>query len=93
LADCAPWLAHGWSVMEYKQFIVEAFERAPGKWRARVRRSDDKAIIVMTDRPKLAEFVTGVDVKSAQAAMLMALAAIDAGAFSKHSETGDDEVG
>jgi hypothetical protein len=79
--------------MEYKQFIVEAFERAPGKWRARVRRSDDKAIIVMTDRPKLAEFVTGVDVKSAQAAMLMALAAIDAGAFSKHSETGDDEVG
>jgi hypothetical protein len=78
--------------MEYKQFIVEAFERTPGKWRARVRRSNGKAIIVMADRPKLAEFVTGVDVKSAQAAMLMAMAAIDAGAFSKHPETGDDEV-
>jgi hypothetical protein len=43
--------------MEYKQFIVQAYERKPGKWRAR------------------------------------ALASIDAGAFSKHSETGDDEVG
>jgi hypothetical protein len=42
--------------------------------------------MVMADRPKLAKFVTGIDVKSSQAAMLMALAAIDAGAFSKRSE-------
>jgi hypothetical protein len=48
--------------------------------------------MVMADRPKLAKFVTGIDVKSSQAAMLMALAAIDAGAFSKHSETDGDDV-
>jgi hypothetical protein len=79
--------------MEYKQFIVMAFEREPGKWRANVWRANGKAITGPTDhRPRLAKFVTGMDSKSAQAAMLMALAAIDAGAFSKHLETDDDEV-
>jgi len=43
-----------------------------------------------THRRKLGKFVTGVDVKSPQAALLMAMAAIDAGAFSKHLETDDD---
>ena len=46
--------------------------------------------MTMTNRRKLAKFVTGVDVKSAQAAMLMAMAAIDADAFSKHLQTDDD---
>jgi hypothetical protein len=78
--------------MEYKQFIVKAFERAPGKWRASVERVNGKVIMATLDRPKLAKFVTGMDAQSAQAAMLMALAAIDAGAFSKHPETGDNEV-
>jgi hypothetical protein len=91
LADRAS--ADGWAVMEYKQFIVKAFERAPGKWRASVERANGKVIMATLDRPKLAKFVTGVDAKSAQVAMLMALAAIDAGAFSKHLEIGDDEVG
>ena len=38
-------------------------------------------------------FAVVVLAKSAQTAMLMATAAIDADAFSKHPETGDDEVG
>jgi hypothetical protein len=67
--------------MEYKQFIVRAFEREPGKWRASVERADGKVIMRMTNRRTLAKFVTGVDVKSAQAAILMAMAAIDAGTF------------
>jgi hypothetical protein len=67
--------------MEYKQFIVEAFEREPGKWRASVERTNGKAIMITISRRQLAKFVTGVDAKSAQAAMLMAIAAIDAGAF------------
>jgi hypothetical protein len=67
--------------MEYKQFIVQAFEREPGKWRAGVERADGKAIMRMSNRRTLAKFVTGVDVKSAQAAILMAMAAIDAGVF------------
>jgi hypothetical protein len=74
--------------MEYKQFIVEAFEREPGKWRASVERANGKAIMTTTNRRQLAKFVTGVDAKSAQAAILMTMAAIDAGAFSKASSTG-----
>jgi hypothetical protein len=74
--------------MEYKQFIVQAFEREPGKWRASVERANGKAILITTNRRQLAKFVTGVDVKSAQAAILMAMAAIDASAFSKASSTG-----
>jgi hypothetical protein len=65
--------------MEYKQFIVQAFEREPG---------NGKAIMITTNRRQLAKFVTGVDAKSAQAAILMAMAAIDAGAFSKASRNG-----
>jgi hypothetical protein len=70
--------------MEYKQFIVQAFEREPGKWRASVERADGKVIIKMTNRRTLTKFVTGVDSKSAQAAILMAMAAIDAGSSKKH---------
>jgi hypothetical protein len=74
--------------MEYKRFIVQAFERVPGKWRASVERANGKAIMITTNRRQLAKFVTGVDAQSAQAAILMAMAAIDAGAFSKESRTG-----
>jgi hypothetical protein len=69
------------SAVEYRQFIVRAFEREPGKWRASVERANGKAIMITTNRRQLSKFVTGVDAKSAQAAMLMAIAAIDAGAF------------
>jgi hypothetical protein len=68
--------------MEYKQFIVTAFERQPGKWRARVRRTSGRALVA-TSRIKLQEFVTGADVKTASEAMIMAMEAIDAGAFSR----------
>ena len=71
--------------MEYKRFIVQAFEREPGKWRASVERANGKPIMITTNRRQLAKFVTGVDAKSPQAAILMAMAAIDAGAFSKAS--------
>jgi hypothetical protein len=76
--------------MEYKQFIVRAYEREPGKWRASVERADGNAIMAMTNRRKLAKFVTGLDAKSAQAAMQMAIAAVDAGAFLKASRNGRD---
>jgi hypothetical protein len=70
--------------MEYKQFIINRFEREPGKWRATVRRSDGKPLMVSgRARVKLSEFVTGVDAMTAEAALLAAMAAIDAGAFSR----------
>jgi len=67
--------------MEYKRFIVQAFEREPGKWRARVQRADRK--LLWKGRAKIAEFVTAVDVTTPERALQMALAAIDRGAFSR----------
>ena len=32
--------SEGISAMEYKQFVVRAFEREPGKWRASVERAN-----------------------------------------------------
>jgi hypothetical protein len=66
--------------VEYKQYIVKAFEQAPDKWRASVKRSDGKPLMVV-GRFKLAQFVTGLDSLTAKDALLMAVAAIDAGAF------------
>jgi hypothetical protein len=66
--------------MEYQGFIVEAFERDPGKWRAKLLRSSGRPLI--TGRKRIWQFVTGIDATTAQAALLMALEAIDAGTFS-----------
>jgi hypothetical protein len=72
--------------MEYKQFVVRTFEREPGKWRASVERANGKVMMPAAHhRPRLAKFVTGADAKSAQVAMLTAMAAIDAGTFTRPS--------
>ena len=71
--------------MEYKQFVVRAFERRPGMWRAGVRRADGEPVKVI-GRRKLYEFVTTFDAKTAVAAMLMAVATIDAGYFSRDKD-------
>lgn len=67
--------------MEYKRFIVRAFEQDSGKWRARIWRVDG-APIALAGRKKLRFFVSGIDSNTASDAMLMAMAAIDAGTFS-----------
>jgi hypothetical protein len=74
--------------MEYKQFVVKAFEREPGKWRASVERANGKALIRGTGRQRrtLDKFITGMDATAAEAAMQMAMAAIDANAFSRISD-------
>jgi len=73
--------------VEYKQFVVKAFEREPGKWRASVERANGKALLKSMGRCRriLHTFVTGMDVTAADAAMQMAIAAIDANAFSRIS--------
>ena len=72
--------------MEYKWFIVKAFEQKPGKWRARVKRSDGKPLMVAgRDRVKVDEFVTSLDLLTPADALLKAIAAIDAGAFSRRA--------
>ncbi len=77
--------------MEYRQYIVKAFERKPGKWRASVQRCDGRPLMV-TGRVKLDKFVTGVDAKTAQDALLMAMAAIDAETFLRRSALAPRQV-
>ena len=73
--------------MEYKQFVVKAFEREPGKWRASVERANGKVLLraMARRRRALDKFITGMDATAAEAAMRMAMAAIDANAFSRIS--------
>jgi hypothetical protein len=73
--------------MEYKQFVVKAFEREPGKWRASVERANGKALLKALARRRRAldKFITCMDATAAEAAMQMAMAAIDANAFSRIS--------
>ena len=73
--------------MEYKRFVVKAFEREPGKWRASVERVSGKALLkaIARRRRALDKFITSMDATAAEAAMQMAMAAIDANAFSRIS--------
>ena len=88
-ARCLPHSTVRWcsgsGVVEYKSFIVSAFEREPGKWRASVERANGKALIRMAsaNQKALNRFVTGVDAMAAESALRMAMAAIDANAFSR----------
>ena len=78
-------MPRGVGSVEYKSFIVSAFEREPGKWRASVERANGKALvrIARANQKALNRFVTGVDAMAADAALRMAIAAIDANAFSR----------
>lgn len=74
--------------VEYKRFIVRAFEQESGKWRARIWRVDG-APIALAGRRKLRCFVTGIDANTAPNAMVMAMDAIDAGTFSANRLRGE----
>jgi hypothetical protein len=67
--------------MEYQGFVVDAFERDPGKWRAKLSLSSGRPLI--TGRKKIWRFVTSIDATTASAALLIALAAIDARTFAR----------
>jgi hypothetical protein len=68
--------------MEYKGFVIRAFERELGKWRAAVRRPHGIPLKAK-DQKRLYCFVTSPDAATATDALLLALEAIDAGAFSR----------
>jgi hypothetical protein len=75
--------------VQYKQFEISAYEREPGKWRARVRRTSGRAL--MAGRGKLLEFVAAIDCPSKADAMTMAIEAIDAGAFSRATQRSSEK--
>jgi hypothetical protein len=69
--------------MEYRHFVLNAFQQGPGKWRASVKRSDGTPLsVVGPHNVTIAQSVTHVDSLTAEGALLMAIEAIDAGAFS-----------
>jgi hypothetical protein len=73
--------------VEYKEFLVKAFEQQPGKWRARVKRCDGRPLMVVGhNRVKIEEFVTSPDSLTPGDALVRAIAAIDAGSFSRRGE-------
>jgi hypothetical protein len=74
--------------VEYKEFFVKAFEQQPGKWRARVKRCDGRPLMVVGhNRVKIEEFVTSPDSLTPDDALVRAIMAIDAGAFSRRGES------
>ncbi len=75
--------------VEYKQFTISAYQREPGKWRARVRRTSGRPLI--SGRMKLLEFLTAKDSASEADAMSMAIEAIDAGAFSRATKRSSEK--
>jgi len=75
--------------VQYKQFTISAYEREPGKWRARVRRTSGGVLIA--GRRKVLEFVTAMDSASEADAMTVAIAAVDAGAFSRPIRQGSEK--
>jgi hypothetical protein len=70
--------------MRYKGFIVIAFERQPGKWRARIVRRNAK--LSRSARHRI--FATSADLPSQGDALTWAMEAIDAGTFSRNTEAG-----
>ncbi len=72
--------------MDYKQFVIQAFETEFGTWRSRIWRANGRSLRA-TGRRKPREFITGVDAPTAVAAILMAMTVIDAGTFSRAKES------
>jgi hypothetical protein len=69
--------------MEYKHFVLNAFQQRPGKWRASVKRSDGTPLAeVGPHKMRIAQSITHVDSLTAEDAFGLAIEAIDAGAFS-----------
>jgi hypothetical protein len=70
--------------MEYKQFVINAFEPEPGNWRGRVRRKSGRPLRA-SSRTKMEAYITDVDSASASEAMAIAMAVIDEGKFSRET--------
>jgi hypothetical protein len=63
--------------VDYRQFTVKAFERSPGKWRARISRVRPKPSNPASHKVQM--FETAKDSVSAADALKVAMETIDAG--------------
>jgi hypothetical protein len=69
-----------WGVsVNYKQYLIETFEREPTRWRARIKRLDGRNIRVHVPQMEHASFTTPADASTPETAVDLAKKAIDAG--------------
>jgi hypothetical protein len=65
--------------MDYKQYLIETYEREPARWRARIRRLDGRHIRVHVPQMEHASITTSDDASTPETAINLAKKVIDAG--------------
>jgi hypothetical protein len=65
--------------VNYKQYLIETFEREPTRWRARIKRIDGRNIRVHVPQMEHASITTADDASTAETASDLAKKVIDAG--------------
>ena len=65
--------------MNYKEYLIETFEREPKLWRARIKRLDGRNIRMHVPMMERATIMTAADTPSETQAAELAKKAIDAG--------------
>jgi hypothetical protein len=65
--------------MNYKEYLIETFEREPQLWRARIKRADGRNIRMHVPMMEHASITTSADMSTAANAAVLAKKAIDAG--------------
>jgi hypothetical protein len=63
----------------YKSYIIDAYERETGRWRATIRRQDGEKIRVAVPPAEHLQVVTSADTLTSQEAVSLAKLRIDAG--------------
>jgi hypothetical protein len=70
-------------MIEYKGFLIEPFETEPGRWRAKISRSDGRKIrVAVPAGDEHATINTSPETLSSQSAIDLAKQAIDGGGMS-----------
>jgi hypothetical protein len=72
-------------VPNYKGYLIDVFEREPGRWRAKSQRRDGKMIKAFEGDRFFQSVTTSADCLSADASIELARKAIDAGGISHAS--------
>lgn len=65
--------------MNYKEYLIETFEREPRQWRARIKRLDGRNIRMHVPMMEHTAVTTSADTATADSAVDLAKKAIDAG--------------
>jgi hypothetical protein len=63
----------------YKSYIIDAYERETGRWRAAIRRQDGKKIKVAIPPTEHVQVTTAADTLTSQEAVSLAKLRIDSG--------------